>query len=149
MAYKAFQIAFQLLSSIAGDTHLKYLDKKKFYQQIFSNIKPSRRSKLNIFTFSALLFMSKAGSMFETKWRGLFSREENENPNWGQNPIIITVLELRNSCVSVQALFFLWILCTKALMTIYVIDKLHPTHFDYSFPFLFWNDCPSTFTWVN
>lgn len=59
--------------------------------------------------------------------------------------LIIIVLKLGIPCVAVQALF-IHILCAKPLMTIDVIDKLHPTGFDYSFPFLFWNDCPSTFT---
>lgn len=64
MADKAFQALF---SSIASDTHLKRLERKDFCQQAFSNIKPLKGSKLNIFTFSGLLFMCRAGSMLETK----------------------------------------------------------------------------------
>lgn len=145
MAYKAFQT---LLSSIAGETHLKYLEKKNINEKFFSNIKPSRTSKLNIFAFSAFLLMSKAGSMSETKWRGLFSSREKWKSKLRSEPDNHYCLRIEKPvCISTSS--FLWIPCTKPLMTIYVIDKLHPTHFDYSFPFLFWNECPSTFTWVN
>lgn len=103
MAYKAFQT---LLSSIAGETHLKYLEKKNFNQQVYSNIKPSRTSNWMYLHFQPYFSWARQGVCWKQNEEDFFSQEENENPNWGQNQIIITVLKLRNPSVSVQALFF-------------------------------------------